>query len=110
MTIEMEPVWVWEGLAVRRKIDDVERAALFLLNSWPDEHMTSRAHLAARKAALAVLEGKKQAPVFRAAFVKAAEEAGVLATEPDLSSVLLPAHVARPWDMPWSSKKRRRKR
>lgn len=107
MTIEMEPVWVWEKLGVRRKIDDVERAALFLLHSWPDEHMTSRAHLAARKAALAVLEGKKEAPVFRAAFVKAAEEAALLAPQPDLSSVVLPAHVARPWAF---GKNRRRKR
>lgn len=97
MTIEMEPTWVWEGLGTRRKIDDVERAARFLLVDWPEDHMTSRAHLAARKAALGVLEGKKTAPVFRAAFVKAAEEAGIMAAEPERSSVKLPGRVARPW-------------
>jgi hypothetical protein len=90
MTIEMEPVWVWEGLGARRRIDDVERAALFLLHSWPEKHMTSRAHLAARKAALAVLEGKKEAPAFRAAFVKAAEEAGVLAPGEEHASMRSP--------------------
>jgi hypothetical protein len=65
----------------------------------PEKRMTSRAHMAARKAALAVLEGKKEAPALRAAFVKAAEEAGILARGEERASVKIPARIARSSDM-----------
>lgn len=110
MTIAMEPVAVWERGAVRHLITDVEKAALFLLHLWPKDHMTSRAHLAARKAALAALEGKATPDKFRSAFVKAAEEAGILAGPAEMPTHELPGHLARPWDMPWAGKKKRRKR
>lgn len=93
----MEPVWVWESATAQRRLDDVADAALFLLYKWPEDDMTSRAHHAARKAALSVLEGKGRVETFRAAFVKAAERVQILAPGPGRPSVTLPARVARPW-------------
>lgn len=106
--VAMEPVWVWEGAALRRQLNDVGDAALFLLYKWPKQDMTSKAHHAARVAALAALEGTGTAEVFREAFIAAAERVELIASAPMRSDVKLPGHVARPWDMPWAKKRRKR--
>lgn len=92
------PVHVWEGDATRRTLTDVESAAVFLLDQWPDGK-DGALHRAARVAALAVLDGRVPPDDFRRAFVLAAAHAEILAeAEPLPLPKKLPAHVARPWD------------
>ena len=82
MYMPMEPVFVWETDSSRRTLADVEGAARFLLERWPDGYEESPHHRAARQAALDALNGNVPAAVFRLAFVAAADEAGVLADPP----------------------------
>ncbi|MDR6953769.1 hypothetical protein J2X65_003132 [Ancylobacter sp. 3268] len=74
----MQPVSVWESDAVKRTFTDVEGAARFLLERWPTRIDTDL-HRAARQAALEAMNGVIFVADFRAAFVAAAEEAGILA-------------------------------
>ncbi|UVK46245.1 DUF982 domain-containing protein [Mesorhizobium sp. AR07] len=73
-----EPVRVVLGRS-RNSVFNVERvaqAADILMNRWPV--VTGQRHMVARKACLAVLEGKKEASVARATFINAAIEADIL--------------------------------
>ncbi len=99
MTIEMKPVRAWEGLGARRRINDVERAACSSSIAGAEKRVTSRARTVARKAALAVLEGKKEAPALRAAFVKGGRGSWDLARGEERASMKIPARIARPSDM-----------
>ncbi|MDR6950679.1 hypothetical protein J2X65_000022 [Ancylobacter sp. 3268] len=74
----MRSVSVWERDAVKRTFTDVESAARFLLEGWPDVERTE-IHGAARQAALDAVTGAGFPERFRAAFVAAAKEAGILA-------------------------------
>lgn len=108
--MDMEPVWVWESIKMQRRLNTVEDAALFLLHKWPKEDQGSKLHIAAQIAVLEALEEKRPAGEARAAFVEAAERVQILAPGPMKSDVKLPGHVARPWDMPWAKKGKRRRR
>ena len=74
----MRPVSVWEGDAVKRTLTDVDSAARFMLEKWPKVDDTDL-YRAARQAALDALTGASFVEPFRAAFIAAAEEAGILA-------------------------------
>ncbi|GAB4068097.1 DUF982 domain-containing protein [Ancylobacter sonchi] len=78
MRKNMQPVSIWESDAVMRTLTDVEGAAQFLLTKWPDVDDTE-IRRAARQAALDALIGATFVETFRAAFIAAAEEAGILA-------------------------------
>lgn len=75
----MDTVHVWQGDATRRALGDVAGAATFLLTKWPRAFMDTEVHRAAQLAALDALDGHATAAAFRAAFVAAAIEAGILA-------------------------------
>jgi len=60
-------------------VGDVVRAAEILLQHWPEEFAHSEAHRTVRLACLHDLEGEGEPA--REAFVKAAEEAGILAPD-----------------------------
>ncbi|MDF2994519.1 MAG: hypothetical protein K0R27_156 [Xanthobacteraceae bacterium] len=107
--MQMEPISVWEGSGRRRLLTSVENTALFLLNKWPAEDKGSKAHLAAQIAVLQALEGEIPPEGARAVFEAAAERVQILAGPIERPTHNLPAHVARPWDMPWAKKRRRRK-
>ena len=64
-------------------VERVAQAADILMNRWPVA--TGQRHMVARKACLAVLEGKKEASVARAAFINAAIEANILVEPRELS-------------------------
>lgn len=104
--VPFDPVTVWESGHVRRALADVEGAARFLLERWPEGYASTRKHVAARRAALATLEGRRPASAFRAALVAAAEEAGISAPPLEEPTTLLPGHIAEPWRY---SKRRRRR-
>ncbi|MBS7536737.1 DUF982 domain-containing protein [Ancylobacter sonchi] len=74
----MNPVSVWETHSTKRTLGDVEGAARFLLERWPVGQYTEF-HQAARQAAWDVLTGATTIEAFRATFIAAAEEAGILA-------------------------------
>ncbi|MDR6954100.1 hypothetical protein J2X65_003468 [Ancylobacter sp. 3268] len=74
----MDPVFIWETDSTKRTLADVEGAARFLLERWPAPIDTDL-HRAARQAALDAMNGVIFVADFRAAFVAAAEEAGILA-------------------------------
>jgi hypothetical protein len=107
--MQMEPVWVWESVGKQRRLSAVEDGALFLLGKWPEEDKGSKTHLAAQIAALQALEGTGSAMAFRLLFVEALRRVELLGSGPDQTTTSLPAHIARPWDMPWAKKRRRRK-
>lgn len=71
-------VFVWETNGKRRAIGDVERAAQWLLDRWPEEFSTTLAHRAARIACLEALEGRVESGYARVAFIVAAREADIL--------------------------------
>lgn len=77
----MDTVHVWQGDATRRALGDVAGAATFLLTKWPRAFMDTDLHRAAQLAALDALDGHIRASAFRAAFVSAAAEAGILVEE-----------------------------
>ncbi|TSJ64626.1 DUF982 domain-containing protein [Starkeya sp. 3C] len=79
--VRMDTVHVWQRDATRRSLRDVASAATFLLMNWPRAFMDTDAHRAAQLAALYALDGHIAAVSFRAAFIAAAEEAGVLVEE-----------------------------
>ncbi len=58
-----------------RAITSTREAAECLLTRWPES--AGPAHAAARRACLAVLEGKAEPEVARQAFIDAAEESGI---------------------------------
>jgi hypothetical protein len=64
-------------------VERVAQAADILMNRWPVA--TGQRHMVARKACLAVLEGKKEASVARAAFINAAIEADILVEPREVS-------------------------
>lgn len=105
--IPIQPIHVWESGSVKRALDDVESAAWFLLEKWPQPHVGTDVHRAARASALKVLTGKGSPSVFRAAMVTAAKEADIYADPPAEPEKLLPGHIAGPWR--YSGKKRRRR-
>ncbi|MDF2809290.1 MAG: hypothetical protein K0S56_321 [Microvirga sp.] len=76
--IEMPPVQIWESGSVKRTLTDVEAAAWFLLEKWPSVVEGTPLHRAARMMALDAVQGSATAEDFRAAFVAAATEAGIL--------------------------------
>lgn len=59
-----------------RVVTSTHEAAECLLYRWPED-LRGPAHLAARYACIAVLEGAKQPDHARKAFIKAAEESGI---------------------------------
>lgn len=79
MYTPMDPVSVWETHSTKRTLGDVEGAARFLLERWPEEFAETPLHRGARQVALDALAGHVPVDAFRMAFVAAAEEAGILA-------------------------------
>ena len=61
------------------EVHTIEKAAALLLERWPAAYQHSAACVDAHKACLAALEGVGTAENARLAFLKAAEEAGILA-------------------------------
>lgn len=76
------PVWIWEKPGTRRGISNVRAAAEWLLFFWPEAFLKTDAHRAAREACLDANEGKIEMEAAREAFRAAAEEAGILTTDP----------------------------
>ncbi|WP_018184672.1 DUF982 domain-containing protein [Kaistia granuli] len=72
-------VWIWVALGKRQAVGDVVRAAELLLKHWPDDFSDTALHRDARMACLEAWEGEGDPLDARAAFVEAAEEAGILA-------------------------------
>jgi hypothetical protein len=101
-------VHVWESGGVKRTLTTVESAAEFLAEKWPEEHLSSAYRLIAMETAIELLERGGKPWAFRTLLEHAADEAGILAPRDPEPEKILPAHVARPWDMPWAKKKRRR--
>lgn len=77
-----EPVWIWEKPGTRRAISNVRSATEWLLFFWPDQFLKTDANRKARAACLDAHEGKVGMDIARAAFLAAAEEAGILANDP----------------------------
>lgn len=75
------PVTVFAGRAgnVRMAVRDAAKAADVLLRQWPRGVPQGESHLQARLTMLRCLEGRCSPEAARAAFVAAAEEAGILA-------------------------------
>ena len=76
--VPMRPVLVWDG-PVMRSLDDVDRAVNFLMLKWPPPFAETPLHLAARVAALAVLDGQEPVEALYEAITAAAREADILA-------------------------------
>jgi hypothetical protein len=75
-----DAVYIWQSDSpFRRTITSVEEAAEWLLERWPLEAQGRRAHLAARTACRAALEGAGTVEAARESFIRAAREAGILA-------------------------------
>jgi len=81
MPLDFKLVFVWVSAGTKQGIGDVVRAAEALLQHWPEEFAHSETHRAARLACLRALEGDGESEVAREAFVKAAEEAAILAPD-----------------------------
>ncbi|MDR6953765.1 hypothetical protein J2X65_003128 [Ancylobacter sp. 3268] len=82
MYMPMQPVSLWETDSTKRTLADVEGAARFLLERWPEGFEESAQHRAARQAALDALNGHVPVAAFRLALIAAAGEAGLLADPP----------------------------
>ena len=94
----MDAVTVWEGGAVRRTLRDVESAAEFLLDKWPEEHQGSPQHRLAVEQALEILQDEAlRTWPFVATFQWAAADAGILAKDGPKPAKMLAPHIARPW-------------
>jgi hypothetical protein len=78
-----EPVRIVLGRSGIFNVERVAQAADILMNRWPV--VTGQRHMVARKACLAVLEGKREASVARAAFINAAIEADILVEPREVS-------------------------
>jgi hypothetical protein len=74
--VAIEPRWGRIRVAATTR-----QAAILLLREWP--HPRGRRHSQAMKACLLAMKGEKPPYVARKAFLKAAEEAGILAAETD---------------------------
>ena len=74
----MKSVHVWERPTQRRIFTDVERALIFLAQSWPAEFRGSGKHREAIWRAELALKASAS-DEFRMAFIVAAAEAGILA-------------------------------
>lgn len=107
--ISMKAIHVWESGGVKRTLTTVEGAAEFLVERWPEEFAGSALHNVAQQAALELLERGGKVWPFRSALEWAADEAGILAPADPEPEKILPAHIARPWDMPWAKKRKRRR-
>jgi hypothetical protein len=73
------PVRIWQSGSVLRAVTSVEEAAEWLLERWPEKAQGRRAHLAAREACLAALDGAGTVETAGERFIRAAREAGILA-------------------------------
>lgn len=82
MAMLITPITVWEDGSTRRTIGDVEGAARFLMESWPEAFSNTSLHVSARRVALDALAHHVPVEAFRLAFAAAAEEAGILADPP----------------------------
>ncbi|SHF03538.1 Protein of unknown function [Kaistia soli DSM 19436] len=71
-------VSVWETATASRGLTDVEGAARWLLDQWPDRVRRPRSYRPALKACLDVLEGNGTVERARAALIKAAADADIL--------------------------------
>ncbi|MBS7589060.1 DUF982 domain-containing protein [Ancylobacter defluvii] len=78
----MQPVTVWEATSTKRILTDVEGAARFLLECWPEQYTNTTLHRLARQRALEALDRHIPVAAFRTAFIAAAEEADVMADPP----------------------------
>lgn len=76
--LPIESVAIWEARHAGRVLNTVEGAARCLTEGWPGRS-AARSYKTACKACLAALEGISTAADARAAIVKAAEDAGILA-------------------------------
>lgn len=81
MLMPIEPVAIWEEGHIKRTINSVEGAARCLTKGWPGDR-SARSYIAACTACLAALEGTGTAVEARAAIVRAAKNAGILADAP----------------------------
>lgn len=77
------PVRILTGpvFSVSRQVQTMAEAAGYLLEGWP-KGAAGRKHLAARRACIAGLQGKKQPKAVREAFEAAADEAHILVIPP----------------------------
>lgn len=79
MTQKFEPVFVWVSAGTYQSVGDVVRAAQLLLKHWPEEFAESDLKRVAWEACLGAWEADGDPEDARAAFVEAADEAGILA-------------------------------
>lgn len=76
--LSIEPIAIWESGHVKRTLDTVEGAARCLTEGWPGNRK-SKSYIAACRACLAALEGTRTPDKARAAIVRAAKDAVILA-------------------------------
>ncbi|MBS7534830.1 DUF982 domain-containing protein [Ancylobacter sonchi] len=84
MSMLITPISVSEDAATRRTFGDVEGAARFLMENWPEAFSSTPLHVSARRVALDALASHVPVEAFRLAFAAAAEEAGILADPPSI--------------------------
>ncbi len=73
-----ERVSVWETVARRWRLTNVEEAARWLLEKWPTGTVKPRSYGKALRTCLDALNGKASAASAREALVKVADDAGIL--------------------------------
>jgi len=76
--IPMRPITVWESGSTKRCITNVEGAARFLLDHWPERYADHPLRHIAQEAALDQLETGKRDIAFDNLFASACAAAGVL--------------------------------
>ncbi|HWJ71933.1 MAG TPA: DUF982 domain-containing protein [Kaistia sp.] len=72
-------VSVWETASASRGLTDVEGAARWLLERWPEGVRRPRSYRPALRACLAALDGEGTVDAARSALIKAAADADILA-------------------------------
>jgi hypothetical protein len=77
----IETVAIWEEGHIRRTLNTVEGAARCLTERWPGDRAL-KSYAAACKACLSALDGSGTPAKARAAIVRAAKDAGIIADVP----------------------------
>ncbi|WP_363317694.1 DUF982 domain-containing protein [Chelatococcus sp.] len=77
--LSFEPVDIWISNSTRRTVTSVEEAARVLMEEWPGTAAGTPSHMTAQRTCLAALQSERPKAILaaRAAFLKAAEEAGM---------------------------------
>jgi hypothetical protein len=79
---EFEPVLIKTANDAPHEISDVFQAVEWLLKRWPADHVSSPAYSRARTVCISTWEGKTHPVEARAAFLEAAQAAGICCERP----------------------------